>query len=614
MKTLFRIIRTELQLLFYSPVVWVMFVAFIIQATYAFLDIFKCCFLYEHSFPWPNLTAGIFVEYPDNPLVGYDALPFFPHILRYLYLYIPLLTMNLMTRELESGSIRLLYASPITKFQLILGKYLTVVICNVLLIGIMFLFCLFSDFAIDGFDYSFVLVGLLGIFLLLGMYAAIGLFISSLTSSLTVSAVVTYAVFFGLNEVGNLNMRGSFGHFLSWFSVEKQMAGFPNGAISLESLSYFLILIFLFLGGVILYLQYLLQKTPLPVIVSKYALLIGGAGVLGYATSRSPERLYGVDASQPATFKVGFLQGHGERKYKGKVDSSYEAFCKSLFGGVIFECRKITLKNRIPSRVKLLVIADLQKPLTKEEQMYLDSYIAYGGDVWIFGEPERQQVLNQALASLGVEFMKGRLVKPDVNKAIDDISCMQTAESRKINADSEEALLLSMPGCARLKYVMNKGFEVTSLMGSPLDGWNELEATDFSDTSAVRLNAMAGEVKQSYPTVLLLSRKVEGKQQQIVIFGDADCVSNKRYYRTNENKALNSHFIRQLFNYSYGEMIRQCHIKSSHQDGKVFLVDKEDDLCIDLRDLERWRIILGLLLPGMAALVAFIIWKRRNNR
>lgn len=42
----------------------------------------------------------------------------------YLYFYIPLLTMSLVSKELSSGSIRLLYSSPITNTQIIVGKIL----------------------------------------------------------------------------------------------------------------------------------------------------------------------------------------------------------------------------------------------------------------------------------------------------------------------------------------------------------------------------------------------------------------------------------------------------------------------------------------------------------
>ena len=68
-----------------------------------------------------DLTLGIFG--------GQRGL--FVAVQSYLYLYIPLLTMGLMSRELGSGSIKLLYSSPVTNVQIILGKY-----CSMLAYGL----------------------------------------------------------------------------------------------------------------------------------------------------------------------------------------------------------------------------------------------------------------------------------------------------------------------------------------------------------------------------------------------------------------------------------------------------------------------------------------------
>jgi ABC-2 type transport system permease protein len=58
-----------------------------------------------------------------------------------------------------------------------------------------------------------------------------------------------------------------------------------------------------------------------------------------------------------------------------------------------------------------------------------------------------------------------------------------------------------------------------------LNSWNELETTNFIDDT-VKVNAAIGEVVKSYPTALALTRNVAGKEQRIIITGDADCLSN----------------------------------------------------------------------------------------
>ena len=107
---------------------------------------------------------------------------FFKTLQEYLYLYIPLLTMGLMSGELSSGSIKLLYSSPVRNSQIILGKYLSMLVYGLVLIGIICVYVIYSAFVVKQLDVSMVLTGLLGIYLLICAYAAIGLFMSSITT------------------------------------------------------------------------------------------------------------------------------------------------------------------------------------------------------------------------------------------------------------------------------------------------------------------------------------------------------------------------------------------------------------------------------------------------
>ncbi len=52
--------------------------------------------------------------------------------------------------------------------------------------------------------------------------------------------------------------------------------------------------------------------------------------------------------------------------------------------------------------------------------------------------------------------------------------------------------------------------------------WKQLIFLD--DT--VSLNPLVGEVERSYITALAMSRSMGGKEQRIIILGDADCLSN----------------------------------------------------------------------------------------
>ena len=115
-KMIYNIARTELQMLFYSPVAWLILVVFGVQSGMLFADqLAGLVSAQEMGYDIQGSTISIFA----NRWGGV-----FTTMQNYLYFYIPLLTMSLVSKELSSGSIRLLYSSPITNTQIIVGKYL----------------------------------------------------------------------------------------------------------------------------------------------------------------------------------------------------------------------------------------------------------------------------------------------------------------------------------------------------------------------------------------------------------------------------------------------------------------------------------------------------------
>ena len=139
MKTIYKIARTELQTLFYSPIAWLILVIFTFQASMAFTNgLAGNVRSQELGYGLYNVTMGVFA--------GWRGM--FIAMQQYLYLYIPLLTMGLMSRELSSGSIKLLYSSPVTNTQIILGKYLSMLVYGLVLIGIICVYVIYSAFVV----------------------------------------------------------------------------------------------------------------------------------------------------------------------------------------------------------------------------------------------------------------------------------------------------------------------------------------------------------------------------------------------------------------------------------------------------------------------------------
>lgn len=284
MKTIFRLAKTELRILFCSPISWLILVIFAFQAGLNFSEAFG------------GLIKRQALEYgiggaTEETFAGYTGLLI--SMLKSLYLYIPLITMGLMSRELSSGSIKFLYSSPITTTQIILGKYFSMLIYGAILIVILLIYVIFGYFTIENMDLAFVLTGLLGLYLLTCAYAAIGLFMSSITSYQVVAAMGTLAILTVLNFIGDVGQDISFVRDITyWLSISGRAYEFLVGLICSEDVLYFIIVITLFILLSIMRLQAARKKQRTIVTCIRYITVIGGALFIGYLSSLPIFKIY----------------------------------------------------------------------------------------------------------------------------------------------------------------------------------------------------------------------------------------------------------------------------------------------------------------------------------
>ena len=292
MKTTYRIAVAELRSLFCSPVAWLILVIFAVQVGVAFGDAFDRQVQSQAlGYTLWNVTSGIFTGW----------LGIFPRFLGNLYLYIPLLTMGLMSREYSSGSIKLLFSSPVTDSQIIFGKYFSVLIYNLVLVLPLLLMGVFCGFAVKDADLPLIFTGILGIYLLISAYGAIGLFMSSITSYQVVAAMGTLAVLAALNYVGEVGQDYAFVRDITyWLSISGRANEFINGLICSEDLLYFLLIIALFLTLSILKLRAGRRKESRGKVWGTYGIVIAVALLIGYV-STLPTMKYYYDATATKT-------------------------------------------------------------------------------------------------------------------------------------------------------------------------------------------------------------------------------------------------------------------------------------------------------------------------
>jgi len=278
MRKIVRIARFELCALFYSPVAWIVLIVFSIQSGLGFTRWFQ---IYGRAQRMgqqlDTMTAHIFS----------GKYSFYGGVKDTLYLYIPLLTMGLMSREISSGSIKLLLSSPIKVRDIVLGKYLAMMAYCLILILILALFALVAGYSMHAMDWGLVICGMIGLYLLICTYSAIGLYMSSLTAYQVVAAISTLAVLALLNFIGDLfQTYDAVRHITYFLSISGRAERFTNGLISTEDVVYFgiIILLFLFLTG--MKLQAGRESKSGAVKSGRYTLLFGLLFLAGYLSSR----------------------------------------------------------------------------------------------------------------------------------------------------------------------------------------------------------------------------------------------------------------------------------------------------------------------------------------
>src|SRR4249920_2204130 len=106
----------------------------------------------------------------------------------------PMITMRTYSEEKRSGTIELLLTSPLTDFQIIVGKFLGAMALYTAMLAITAIHMVLL-FSYGNPEWRPVLTGYLGLLLMGGCFISVGLLISSLTKNQIVSGMVTFAVF-----------------------------------------------------------------------------------------------------------------------------------------------------------------------------------------------------------------------------------------------------------------------------------------------------------------------------------------------------------------------------------------------------------------------------------
>jgi len=228
----------EFKALFLSPLAWAILGVVQLILGYLFLSQLETYLLLQPRLAGLDSAPGV-TDLVVAPLLGNAAVV--------VLLVAPLITMRLVAEERRNRTLSLLFSAPLSMSEIVLGKYLGIL----LFLGVMVVMIALMPLSLllgGDLDTGKLLSGLLGLALLLAGFAAIGLFISTLTEQPVVAAISTFGALLGLWIVDWAGAGGEAADaLLRYLSALRHYEPMLQGLVRSEDIVYFALLIATFL-------------------------------------------------------------------------------------------------------------------------------------------------------------------------------------------------------------------------------------------------------------------------------------------------------------------------------------------------------------------------------
>jgi ABC-2 type transport system permease protein len=236
------ITKKELSVYFSTPLAYILISAFILLMSIAFFFFLKA---YAQRYQMQQIYAQMgqgnsdsmnFTDFIFTPLIGFGGT---------LMLFImPFFTMRLIAEEKKQQTFQLLMTSPVRSWEIVLGKFfsaqLTVFVAVLLSVSYPILLNIYATEG--GVEWQTAIVAYLGLFFYASAFLSIGLFVSSLTESQIVAAVVTFAISLVMilmsafaSQVTNLTAKA----VLEYCAISTHLQKFTTGKLSVADVCYF---------------------------------------------------------------------------------------------------------------------------------------------------------------------------------------------------------------------------------------------------------------------------------------------------------------------------------------------------------------------------------------
>ena len=204
------------------------------------------------------LINGVFLFVLNDSSIfefGYASLDKFfelaPWVLMFL---VPAITMRSLSEEFRAGTFEILKTKPLSSWQIVLGKYFSILIVLLLAIlpTIIYIITIKALSAQGGIDGGGILGSYIGLFFLVAVFAAIGLCCSGFTNNAVVAFLISafscLILYFGFNALSKLPFfENGADYYIEMLGIDFHYRSISRGVLDTRDLVYFISIIFIFL-------------------------------------------------------------------------------------------------------------------------------------------------------------------------------------------------------------------------------------------------------------------------------------------------------------------------------------------------------------------------------
>ncbi len=235
MRNIIAIAQKELRVYFLSPMAYVLIGVFLLISGFFFYNILM-------YFNMQSIQYGANPYYSSHLNINqFVYSSFFHNTSIILLLILPLLTMRLFAEEKKMGTEELLFTSPLSTWQIVLGKFFSAVVILLIMLLSTSIYSIFT-FLYGNPQLEPILTGYLGLLLLGASFIAIGIFTSSLTENQIVAAILGFGtlLLFWVISWASDNVGPLWREILTRLSFFEHYEDLVKGVIDTEDVIYYL--------------------------------------------------------------------------------------------------------------------------------------------------------------------------------------------------------------------------------------------------------------------------------------------------------------------------------------------------------------------------------------